>query len=118
MGLADANLGLADVEIDPAEVLPRRVRNLLGPHTSAVFMSASGEASLDSSLVMFQMFFTTFPLVLCCVPGNVSQATGSTLVATKKTKMKPTLNYAELATLLAKAANIVNDRPIVVKNTT
>ena len=28
------------------------------------------------------------------------------------------LNYAELATLLAKATNIVNDRPIGVKNTT
>ena len=34
------------------------------------------------------------------------------------TKKKPTLNYAELATLLAKAANIVNDRPIGVKNVT
>merc|ERR1711867_140007 len=31
---------------------------------------------------------------------------------------KPTLNYAELGTLLAKAANIVNDRPIGVKNIT
>ena len=29
---------------------------------------------------------------------------------------KPTLNYAELGTLLAKAANIINDRPIGVKN--
>ena len=31
---------------------------------------------------------------------------------------KPTLNYAELGTLLAKAANIVNNRPIGVKNLT
>merc|ERR1711867_352374 len=31
---------------------------------------------------------------------------------------KPTLNYAELGILLAKAANIVNDRPIGVKNLT
>ena len=31
---------------------------------------------------------------------------------------KPTLNYAELGTLLAKAANIVNDRPIGVKSLT
>merc|ERR1712101_10192 len=31
---------------------------------------------------------------------------------------KPTLNYAELATLLTKAANIVNDRPIGIKNVT
>ena len=57
-------------------------------------------------------------LVLRCVPGDVSKATGSPLVATKKTKKKPMLNYAELATLLAKAANIVNDRPIGVKNIT
>merc|ERR1711895_79347 len=31
---------------------------------------------------------------------------------------KPMLNYAELATLLAKAANIVNDRPIGIKSVT
>ena len=31
---------------------------------------------------------------------------------------KPTLNYAELGTLLARAANIVNDRPIGIKNIT
>ena len=31
---------------------------------------------------------------------------------------KPTLNYAELSTLLSRAANIVNDRPIGVKNLT
>merc|ERR1711942_110857 len=31
---------------------------------------------------------------------------------------KPTLNYAELGTLLAKAANVVNDQPIGVKSLT
>ena len=104
-----------DAQIDPAEVLPGRVRNLPGPRTSADLMFASGEASLDSSLVMFWMFFTTFPLVL---HPDVSKATGSSLVATKKIKKKPMLNYSELGTLLAKAANIVNDRHIGVKSLT
>ena len=54
MGLADVNLDLADVKIDPSEVLPRRVRNLLGPPTLADSTSASEEASLDSSLVEFK----------------------------------------------------------------
>merc|ERR1711867_296357 len=38
------------------------------------------------------------------------------MLASTVNSEKPTLNYAELATLLAKAANIVNDRPIGVKN--
>ena len=46
VGLADVNLDLADDRIDPAEVLPRRVQKLLGPHTSAASMPASGGASL------------------------------------------------------------------------
>ena len=50
------------------------------------------------------------------VPSNVSKATGSSLVATKKMMKKPTLNYSKLGTLLAKAANIVNNRPIGVKD--
>ena len=31
---------------------------------------------------------------------------------------RPVLNYAKLGTLLAKVANIINDRPIVVKGLT
>ena len=42
----------------------------------------------------------------------------SHMLASTVNGKKPTLNYAELATLLAKAANIVNDRPIGVKNIT
>ena len=68
--------------------------------------------------MLFRIFSTTPLLVPCWVPSNVSKATGCSLVATKKTKKKPTLSYAELSTLLAKAANIVNDRPIGVKNVT
>ena len=86
MGLADVDLDLFYVKIDPAEVLPRRVRNLLGPRTSAASTPAEGGASLDSSLMMFMMFYTTLLLAFHCVPTNVlTKVTGSLpLVATKK----------------------------------
>ena len=72
MGLADVNFDLADIQIDPAEVLPRRVRNLLGLRTSAAFTSAPGGASLASSLVVFMtMFVWTLLLALHCVPSDV-----------------------------------------------
>ena len=61
-------VGLTDVKIDPAEVLPRRVQNLLGPRSSAASMPAEGGASLDSSLMMFMM---TLLLALHCVPTKV-----------------------------------------------
>merc|ERR1712002_1238535 len=42
----------------------------------------------------------------------------SHMLASTVNGKKPTLNYAELGTLLAKAANIVNDHPIGIKNLT
>ena len=59
VGIADVNFDLADVKIDPAKVLPRRVRNLLGPHTSPASTPTSGGTSLDSNLMLFRTFFTT-----------------------------------------------------------
>ena len=47
------------------------------------------------------------------IKHTISHMLASTLIGEK-----PTLNYAELGTLLAKAANIVNDWPIGVKNLT
>ena len=44
--------------------------------------------------------------------------TVSHMLASTVNGEKPTLNYAELGTLLAKAANVVNDRPIGVKSLT
>ena len=56
-----------------AEVLPRRVRNLLGPRSSVASTPAEEGASLDLSLALH------------CVPTNVpKRATGSSLVATKE----------------------------------
>ena len=72
VGLADVNFDLADIQIDPAEVLPGRVRNLLGLRISAAPTSASGGASLASSLVVFMMMFLwTLLLALHCVPSDV-----------------------------------------------
>ena len=83
-------------QVGLAEVLPRRVRNLLGPQSSVASTSASGGASLASSLVVFMMmFFTTLLLVLRWVPtavptsAKMTKVTGSfPLVATKKKKKK------------------------------
>ena len=88
-----------------AEVLPRRVRNLLGPRSSVASTPAEEGASLDSSLMMLMVFYTTLLLALHCVPTKVptrakttfcrfyscsfghadnARATGSSLVATKE----------------------------------
>ena len=171
-------VGLADVKIDLAEVLPRRVRNLLGPRTSSASTPSSGVVGLEPNLRLFQIFSTTphsmtsSPTEQMCLgrlcsleaqplrvkllieppSRGVATITKATLVevtvlstssspvtsATTPSRTgptimlktsrsaivptatvngeKPTLNYAKLGTLLAKAANIINDRPIGVKN--
>ena len=66
-------------QVGLAEVLPRRVRNLLGPRSSAASMPAEGRASLASSLVVFMsMFYTAFQLALHCVRAINAKATGTT----------------------------------------
>ena len=78
MGLTDVIFDLTDVKVDLAEVLPRRVQNLLGPRSSVASMPAEEGASLDSSLMMFMMFYTTFQLALHCVHAINAKATGTT----------------------------------------
>ena len=89
-------------QVGLAEVLPRRVRNLLGLRSSVASMPAEERASLDSSLMIVIM---TLLLALHCVPTKVptrakttscrfyscsfghadnTRATGSSLVATKE----------------------------------
>ena len=85
MGLTDVIFNLTDIKINLAEVLLRRVQNLLGPRTSANSRSAEGGASLASSLVVFMsMFYMAFQLALHCIRAINAKATGSSLVATKK----------------------------------
>ena len=50
---------------------------------------------------------------VCAIKRTISHMLASTINGEKLT-----LNYTELATLLTKAANIVNDRPIGIKNIT
>ena len=98
-------MGLTDVKIDPAEVLPRRVRNLLGPRSSVASTPAEEGASLDLSLMMLMVFYMTLLLVLHCVPTNIpKKVTGSLpLVATKKKHGMRNLSNECLVTALEAA---------------
>ena len=92
-------------QVGLAEVLPRRVPNLLGPRSSVASTPAEEGASLDLSLMMLMVFYAMLLLVLHCVPTKVptrakttfcrfyscsfghadnARATGSSLVATKE----------------------------------